>query len=297
MNIGVIVGRFQSPYLTDGHRTLLQEAYKESDEVAIFLLNNEIPFSDSNPIPYDLREKMILDYVRREFKEKKTQFYCLPDQKYASKLMFSIDQTLTAAHTNQAKFTLYGGDKSLAIQYQGIAEVKIVGTNYHSCTAKDARNEAYDLESINVNFLQGVIHALNYRRVVCHNYIVSILLYQDESGNIFCLAKNDTRLKKYIFPLTPVTSTYGSYEEQSMAEMKKLLKDGVVTDGSHIVSKRIDDWRFRHTSDFAYYHVVVHRVFKVNIGMDWVPLPFPLIASSFEEEFEELMKHINALRP
>lgn len=297
MNIGVIVGRFQSPYLTDGHKALLKEAYQNSDEVAIFLLNNTIPFSDSNPLPFDLRQALLLNYVTREYKDKKTTFYSLPDQKYKSTLMFSIDQALITAYTNMVKFTMYGGPRSLAATYCGIAEVKLIEDNFHSNRSKDARNEAYDTQAFNVDFLKGVIHALNYRRVVCHNYIVSVLLHQDEDGETYCIAREDSKLKRHVFPTESVVSTYDTYEEQSKASMEQMFKGAIISSGSHIVSMKVDDWRFGNTSDFAYYHLVVHRVYKPNLSIQWVKMPFPLAVTAFEDEYADILKHINALRP
>lgn len=61
MKIGVIVGRFQVPELTEGHKHLISEVTKNFDRVYIFIgcTKNDIP-DLRNPLPYDARFIMLV---------------------------------------------------------------------------------------------------------------------------------------------------------------------------------------------------------------------------------------------
>lgn len=68
--IAVIVGRFQVPYLTQGHIWLLQTAFSDYDKVVVFIGDTKIlpggykRMDSHDPYPYDLRAKMVSDFIK-----------------------------------------------------------------------------------------------------------------------------------------------------------------------------------------------------------------------------------------
>ena len=76
--IAVIVGRFQVPFLTLGHEWLLQPAFSEYDKVVILIGDTKIlsggykRMDSHDPFPYDLRAKMISDFINKSIPFSKT---------------------------------------------------------------------------------------------------------------------------------------------------------------------------------------------------------------------------------
>lgn len=59
MKLGVIIGRFQVPYLHEGHRHLIDSAIANSDQVLI-ILGCTMETDERNPYSFLQREEMIL---------------------------------------------------------------------------------------------------------------------------------------------------------------------------------------------------------------------------------------------
>lgn len=292
MRYGVIVGKFQTPALTDGHKTLIKLAAENSDELVIFIFNKEISFSLSNPLSYDTREKMLANFVINEVK-KKAHFYGLSDQKYASVLQKSIDDTLEIHHECGTKHTatLFGGPGNFAESYSGKFDAEIVNF-VRSRTSSELRDIAYNTENATTIFNTALINALKWREPVCHNYIVPIVTAFDGSEPVILVDSLPT-MKKLTIPTFEVVGRFDSFAKQSIAELKDIFPTLMVTSGSQLESVRIDDWRFRHTHDFCYYHLIFHKAINFPTppeDISWLRRPN---AETLESEYHSLLPIIN----
>lgn len=69
-SIGVIVGRFQVPYLTDGHKEILDYVLSKGHEKNILFLGvppTDVRCTKKNPIPYTARKQMIEEAYPNKF--------------------------------------------------------------------------------------------------------------------------------------------------------------------------------------------------------------------------------------
>jgi len=57
--LGVIIARFQSPYLHEGHKTLIESVKKSHNKTVIVLGVSPVLGSRKNPLDFHTREKMI----------------------------------------------------------------------------------------------------------------------------------------------------------------------------------------------------------------------------------------------
>lgn len=290
MEYGVIVGKFQAPMLTEGHKQILSTAGNKSDHLLIFIFDNEIPFSSSNPLSYDVRERILLDFVRNKVCKHAT-FYKLSDQKYASSLQNSIDKTLSyydIGGKNTA--TIYGGPNNFANDYTGIAN-KVILPLVQGKNSSELRDMAYNLKQTTLLFHSGMINALNWREPICHNFIVP-LVTSNEKGPVL-LVEQLTTMKNLTIPTFPVVARFDDLIHQSRAELKDIFPELKFSSGSLLGSIKINDWRFRDTEDFCYYHLVYHRADYSDApeGLKW--LGHPLNSYLFEEEYHPLLPYIN----
>jgi hypothetical protein len=65
---GVVIGRFQVPCLTEGHKTLINTALSKSDKV--LLLIGEGKVNSKNPLSYEMRYEMIAKTFAKEYEQK-----------------------------------------------------------------------------------------------------------------------------------------------------------------------------------------------------------------------------------
>ena len=66
MKTGIIVGRFQVPTLTDGHKYLIKKATIEVDQLIIFIGDTKDgKLTPHDPLPYEARVKLINQYINR----------------------------------------------------------------------------------------------------------------------------------------------------------------------------------------------------------------------------------------
>lgn len=72
MNIGVIVGRFQVPYLTLGHQDLIKFSFGKFDKLIIFIgETKDLSRSFHDPLPYEARRIMVNNFIQENL-EKET---------------------------------------------------------------------------------------------------------------------------------------------------------------------------------------------------------------------------------
>ncbi len=294
MKFGVVIGRFQAPIIIGGHRTILQAAAKDNDELIIFIADNEIPFSHSNIIPYEIREALLADFIKSSI-NKTVHFYKLDDQKYASYIQAAIDHVLAVHYdvgkTNEA--TLYGGPGNFAERYSGIMKVKLIEKVNLGPSAEQARSVAYNHMNYSATFCSGIIKAIRQREPICHNYVISVAIGDNGRENQILVEQNE-RMKRLILPTFEVVKRFDNLIHQSFAELRDIVPNIVLSTGTQMGSVRVDDWRFRDSDDFCYYHMVYHRVHNnpdAPLGYRW--LTKPIGAYQFEVEYHQLLPYIN----
>ncbi|TXH30009.1 MAG: NUDIX hydrolase, partial [Cyclobacteriaceae bacterium] len=99
--IGVIIARFQSPYLHEGHRILIDSVTRHHNKTVIVLGVSPVLGSRKNPLDFHTREKMIKQYYPD------VVVLPLPDHPLDNKWSQNLDNLLSNAFPG-AGFKLYG---------------------------------------------------------------------------------------------------------------------------------------------------------------------------------------------
>jgi bifunctional NMN adenylyltransferase/nudix hydrolase len=60
-DVGILVGRFQVPQLTQGHIDLIQQVVENHSKTIIFLGLSPLKCSLRNPLDFETRKQLILD--------------------------------------------------------------------------------------------------------------------------------------------------------------------------------------------------------------------------------------------
>src|SRR5215831_16168394 len=148
---GVIIARFQTPYLHEGHKHLLHEIRVKHNRIIVVLGVSPVKGSRRNPFDFYTREKMLKQYA--------PELVVLPISDHPSDAAWSrqLDNLLTSAFPHET-FILYGGRDSFIPFYSGRMQVHALpGLPEFSATA--IRNESSDKALDTTDFRMGVNYA------------------------------------------------------------------------------------------------------------------------------------------
>jgi bifunctional NMN adenylyltransferase/nudix hydrolase len=248
IKIGVIIGRFQTPFLHKGHTALIDSVVEKTDKVMIFIGDSPAINTMRNPLDYITRRYMIDSYVEETF-EPKSDFLItqLMDQKEDAVWSAILDQAIIDGLLNwelafnDVEITLYGGRDCFSSAYSGIFTCEIIETEVTGESSTKYRELIKSRD--NAHFRAGMIYAskIRYPRVhptvdiaVC-NYNSCKILLGKKSG------ENQWRLIGGFVDPTDI-----GIEEAAIRELKE--ETGICTPLSNLLhqgSIKVDDWRYR----------------------------------------------------
>lgn len=161
--VGVIVGRFQVPELTEGHRWLISKALKNFDKVLILIGDTKIlttgykRMDSHDPYPYSFRKSMI----RKKFP--KTIILRFEDVGYLPLWNQKLDNLLESMELGE--YFMVGSRDSFVNNYSGKYEKYFIESPIEDVSGTVTREEVYQEAndsnfSPSPEFLKGVLWAL-----------------------------------------------------------------------------------------------------------------------------------------
>lgn len=151
---GVVVGRFQTPYLTKGHHLLIDKVHKNHSGLIIFIGCTSVNPTKRNPLNYEARKKMIeVSYPNA---------IILPicdhvsDSKWSEKLDYELDNIALGSAV------LYGGRDSFTSYYSGRYKVENIEP-LGNFTATEIRNKTAEFCKNSTDFRAGIIYGVHNR--------------------------------------------------------------------------------------------------------------------------------------
>lgn len=234
-DIGVIIGRFQVPQLTDAHKELINLVRNNHKKVLILIGTTETLGTKSNPLGYDSRMKMIqkdfpnciLSYVQDN-----------KSDEVWSKDVDSIIRTIYPLGT----ICLYGSRKSFIPCYSGKLDTFELGVISDSEGSK-IRNEAGKVICDSADFRKGVIYSSQnqYPKVFL---TVDIAVIKKEGREIRVLMGRRKGLEKFRFPGGFVSPIDENLEVSARRELTEEI-DVEADDFEYISSNLQQDWRYK----------------------------------------------------
>src|ERR1700754_3160260 len=110
--IGVIIARFQTPYLHEGHKALINSVKTTHNKIVIVLGVSPVLGSRRNPLDFHTRERMI----KKEYGD--LVVLPLPNHPIDTQWSQNLDKLLSDTFPG-AKFRLYGSRDSFIPFYSG----------------------------------------------------------------------------------------------------------------------------------------------------------------------------------
>ncbi|MCK7556743.1 NUDIX domain-containing protein [Chitinophaga sedimenti] len=233
---GVIIARFQTPYLHEGHRYLINEIRAKHNKVVVLLGVTPVKGSRRNPFDFYTREKLLKQFC--------PELVVLPLSDHPSDAVWSqqLDSLLDSVFP-QENFVLYGSRSSFAPYYSGRLPVELLPEQGdHSATA--IRDGYADKVLESQDFRMGINYA--YQNVYAKVYpTVDIALLHN---NKVLLGKKHNA-SVWRFPGGFTDPTDESYEAAAARELREECGELETTPMQYIGSVRVDDWRYRSEVD------------------------------------------------
>lgn len=237
-NIGVIIARFQSPYLHEGHKSIIESVKQKHNTVVVVLGVSPVRGSKRNPLNFHTRERM----VKKEY----TDIVVLPlsdhplDRKWSQNLDILLADTFPGS-----RFVLYGSRDSFKSYYSGSNEtVDLPENGDHSATT--IREQISDKVMDSEEFRTGIIYA--YANMYPKVYpTVDIAVFQNERTEILLGRKDIDNKWRLLGGFSDPTDD--SFEAAAARELREECGDIVTTPMQYEGSFRVADWRYKNETD------------------------------------------------
>jgi bifunctional NMN adenylyltransferase/nudix hydrolase len=236
--IGVIIARFQTPYLHDGHKSLIDAVKSKHGKIVIVLGISPVLGSRRNPLDFATREKMI----KKEFPD--VVVLPLPDHPLDTKWSAHLDTLLSNTFPGSG-FSLYGSRDSFINYYTGRHAVVELPKN-GGYSASEIREIVKEKIMDSVEFRSGIIYAYaNTYLKVCPT--VDVAVFRNTKKEILLGKKDNDQKWRLIGGFSDPTDA--SYEEAAHRELQEECKNIQVGEMIYEKSFRVNDWRYRNEPD------------------------------------------------
>lgn len=238
MKTAVIIARFQTPYLHEGHQTLISQVKEAHSKLIILLGVSPLVGSRKNPYDYYTREKMI--------KTAHPDVIVLPISDHPSDVAWSenIDNLLKSVFPAE-QFCLYGSRDSFIPYYSGKFET-IELPEHGDYNATELRKQYGEKVFDSTDFRAGILYAY-YNQYTKVYPTVDIALFRNNRSEILLGKKAINNKWRFIGGFAdPEDSDYESAAKRELTEECGEMQTSAM---SYETSTKINDWRYRSEAD------------------------------------------------
>ncbi|MBB3056683.1 NUDIX domain-containing protein [Mucilaginibacter gotjawali] len=238
MKTGVIIARFQTPYLHDGHKQLISQVEENHTKLVILLGVSPLLGSRKNPYDYYTREKMI----KKDYPE----VIVLPVSDNPSDKVWSdsIDSLLKSVFPGE-QFCLYGSRDSFIPSYSGRFET-IELPEHGDYNATELRKQYADKVFDSNDFRAGILYAY-YNQYTKVYPTVDIALFRNNKTELLLGKKAINNKWRFIGGFADPEDE--SYETAAKRELSEECGEMETTGMGYETSAKINDWRYRSEAD------------------------------------------------
>lgn len=238
-NIGVIVGRFQAPYIHEGHMELLEYVCSRHKKVIIFLGSPHVKGSRKNPLDFTTRKYMITslgfdNIIIDEQMDNRSDYVWSENLDNKIKEHLNDDQTAI----------LYGSRDSFIPRYHGKFKTQEFNGSSPNKNSTEIRETASKNPINTEQFRMGVVYGVYNQYPKC---VPTVDVCAIDGNNNILLAKKPGE-DKWRFVGGHVDPTDKSLEEAALREFFEETGGGKgvgYVSPKYVCSSIVDDWRYR----------------------------------------------------
>ncbi len=238
METAVIIARFQTPYLHEGHKQLISMVKENHAKLIILLGVSPIMGSRKNPYDYYTREKMI----KKDYPE----VIVLPISDHPSDKTWTenIDNLLKSVFPAE-QFCLFGSRDSFIPYYSGRFET-VELPEHGDYNATELRKQYADKVFDSNDFRAGILYAY-YNQYTKVYPTVDIACFKNSKTEIL-LGKKATN-NKWRFIGGFADPEDACYEDAARRELIEECGEMEIGEMTYETSRKINDWRYRNEAD------------------------------------------------
>jgi len=269
-NIGVIIGRFQTPYLHQGHTDLIDSVCSRHKKIMILLgCTNGILVTRNNPLDYHTRMIML--------RESYPDVVVMPVYDTVSDYDWSevVDSRISEAF-GLGTAVLYGSRDAFIPHYYGkYPTVELEETYKSSATA--IRNSVSDEVRSNSEFRRGIVYAAHNKHPVSFQVVdLGVFRLPSDGPMYLALGRKKSDLPgDWRLPGGFVDPSDKTLESAAIREGREELGINCgLSPATYVGSFRINDYRYRSEVDgmmsALFYAIFMHGSIKASDDLDEV---------------------------
>lgn len=254
--IGVVIGRLQSPYLSEGHNHLIKYVIERNDKLIIFLGTSQAKLTTTNPLDYETRKKMILDMYPDAIVS------WIPDCSTDKEWSNTVDHLLQSIIKRfpNPDVELYGSRDSFIKYYSGVHRTQEIESPIAHVAASLIRTAVSKFPIDTVDFRKGVIYAAYNKYPIAYPVMDAAITRSDGKLVLLCTKSKYEKLQ-FIGGFFDVTKDK-CLEDTVIREVDE--ECGIkITTPKYIKSILIDDWRYRGVKIQYYHHSIMQNTCQV----------------------------------
>jgi bifunctional NMN adenylyltransferase/nudix hydrolase len=236
--IGVIIARFQTPWLHEGHKALIEAVQTRHNKTVIVLGISPVLGSRINPLDFPTRERMI----KKEYPS--VVVLPLSDHPLDTKWSANLDNLLANTFPG-ATFALYGSRDSFITYYSGKNQVEEL-PKHGDYSATEIRESLKEKIMDAVEFRAGIIYAYSntYLKVFP---TVDIAVFRNDRKEILLGKKENDQKWRLLGGFSDPTDD--SFEAAALRELQEECGPVQVGPMQYETSFRVNDWRYKNEPD------------------------------------------------
>jgi len=238
MSTAVIIARFQTPYLHDGHKHLIEEIQKKHSKIVIVLGVSRVINTKKNPYDYNTREKLI--------KSSYNNVLVLPLADNPSDSVWSnnLDELLSTTFPTE-KFSLYGSRDSFIQYYNGQLNTEELPA-HGDYNSTEIRALYADKVGESEDFRAGILYSIHSQYTKAHP-TVDVAVFRNDKTEILLGMKSVNKKWRLIGGF--VDAEDSNLEEAAKRELVEEAGPLEVGPLTYELSHNVDDWRYRNEAD------------------------------------------------
>jgi bifunctional NMN adenylyltransferase/nudix hydrolase len=238
-SVGVVIGRFQVPEITEAHRDLVSTVKSRHSKV-IILVGCAPVANYSNPLDFQTRFLMLT----KEFPD--AIILPIHDQKRDEAWSKGVDSAINGVLLPTQTVIIYGGRDSFIRHYSGKFTTQALESDTYYNVSGSAVRDAIRHQSFNsVDYRRGVINSHANRFPMCVS-TVDVAVVNTKEQKVLMATKPGSAELMFIGGFTdPRNQSLEEDAARELAEETHLYVDG--RELQYVGSRTIDDWRYRGT--------------------------------------------------
>jgi bifunctional NMN adenylyltransferase/nudix hydrolase len=248
--MGVVVGRFQTPVLTDGHDDLIEHAFNNHEKVLIVVGLSPVKATKNNPMDFETRRKMISS----AFPLATIQY--IDDHPSDIEWSKKLDKIIEYNVPPDTNVVLYGSRDSFIESYHGKYNTEAFEQRVFTSATQVRKVTSLKIANDSA-FRAGVVWATQNQYDKCFQTVDVGIVKRDTDGNITDILlghKNIDGNNMYRFPggfVDPSNGEAGDYlESNARREVSEECGTNIeIGDLGYVGSFLVDDWRYRSEKD------------------------------------------------